>query len=134
MKTRVSYKQVQPGTHEFLELQAFARSFDHNIIEHPRINVFAHYRKGTLFGYSDHVYIPTVYPAYHPEFTKPQDVIQVMQDFRVLSQINGTPGYMGVPLVDGRPNFSDEVMEKLGFTRCHRELFSITPDKITDEE
>jgi hypothetical protein len=132
IKSRVDYKQVFPGTHEFLELQAFARTFGHEIVEHPRINVFAHYRDGVLFGYSDHVYIPTVYPAYHPEFTKPQDVIQVMRDFRILSQINGTPGYMGVPLVDGRPNFPDDVMTKLGFTRCNRELFSITPAKITE--
>jgi hypothetical protein len=56
-----------------------------------------------------------------------------MQDWRVLSQINGSPGFMGVPLVDGRPNFSDEIMNKLGFTRTFRELFLITPSKITED-
>jgi hypothetical protein len=124
---------MHPGTHEYLELQAFARTFDHEIIANPKINTFAHYREGVLFGYSDHVYVPTVYPAYHPEFTKPKDVIQVMQDFRVLSQINGSPGYMGVPTVEGRPNFPDDVMAKLGFTKTNRELFLITPCKTTED-
>jgi len=133
MKSRVEYRQVAPGTQEFFDLQAYAKTFDHEITPNPRINVFAHYRNGVLFGYSEHAFLPTVYPAYHPEFTKPQDVIQVMQDWRVLSQINGSPGFMGVPLVDGRPNFSDEIMNKLGFTRTFRELFLITPSKITED-
>lgn len=133
IKSRVEYRPVQHGTHEFLELQAFARTFAHEITPHPRINVFAHYRDGVLFGYSEHAFIPTVYPAYHPEFTKPQDVIQVMRDWRTISQINGTPGFMGVPLLEGRPNFPDDVMEKLGFTKTNRELFSITPSKTTDD-
>jgi hypothetical protein len=134
MKTIINYKPVQPGTHEFLQLQAFARSFDHTIIEHPRINVFAHYRDNVLFGYSDHVYVPTVYPAFHPEFTKPSDVLQVMKDWRAASQLNGSPGYIGVPTIGiGRENFNDKVMNKLGLTKTDREIFIVSPVTISKD-
>jgi len=128
MKSRIEYKLVSPGTPEFTELQEFAKSFDHEIIENPRINTYAHYRDGVLFGYSDHVFLPTVYPAFHPKFTKPKDVIQVMNDWRTMSQFNGNVSYIGVPtLEDGRPNFPDEVMTKLGLTKTNREVFIVTP-------
>jgi hypothetical protein len=133
MRSRIEYKLVQPGTQEFKDLQEFAKSFDHTIIEHPRINVYAHYRDGVLFGYSDHVFLPTVYPAFHPEFTKPSDVIQVMNDWRTQSQFNGNVSYIGVPTGDGRPNFSDDVMAKLGLTKTNREVFIVAPPKTKED-
>jgi hypothetical protein len=116
---------VPPGTKEFEELQAFARSFDHVINPHPNINVYAHYRDGVLFGYSDHVFIPTAYPAFHPEFTRPQDVLQAMSDWRAHIQLSGQPGYLGVPMGPDRPNFDNYVMDKLGLYRMNREIFNL---------
>jgi len=126
MRPQIEYKLVQKGTNEFLELVDFAEEFDHKIIEHPNINVYAHYRNGVLFGYSDHVFMPTVYPAFHPKYTRPQDVIQVMSDWKAHSQLSNSPGYIGVPLIDERPNFTNEIIQKLGLTPLKREVYSLT--------
>ena len=125
MPESIKYKKVIPGTEEFSDLQYFAESFDHVIVPHPSIAVYAHYRGNRLFGYSDHVFLPTVYPAFHPEFTRPRDVIQIMQDWRAHSQLSGNPGYLAVPLENnnGAGNFPDETMQKLGLTRLNRELY-----------
>ena len=77
------------------------------------------------FGYSDHVYIPVLYPAFHPKHTTARDVIQCMHDLKVYAQVSGSAGYIGVPLQDERTNFTNEIMSKLGLKRMHRELFSI---------
>ena len=126
MRSKMQYKLVQKGTNEFLELADFAEDFDHKIIEHPNINVYAHYRDGELFGYSDHVFIPTIYPAFHPKFTRPRDVMQCMSDWITYSQITNSPGYIGVPLKDERTNFTNEIMEKLGLTPLKSVIYSIT--------
>jgi hypothetical protein len=125
MRSHITYKQVFPNTQEFAELQSFAKTFDHEITAHPNIAVYAHYRDGVLFGYSDHVYMPVVYPAFHPEYTRPQDVIQVCSDWKAHMQFQGGFGYIGVPTDGKRPNFTDKVMKKLGLIRCFRELFTI---------
>ena len=124
MRSRIDYRLIPKDSFEFGHLQDFAESFDHKIVEHPSVNVYGHYRDGKLFGYSDHVFLPVVYPAFHPEYTKPQDVIQVMSDWRAHAQFTGGLGYIGVPLVDDRPKFTNEVISKLGLTKMHREIYS----------
>lgn len=126
MRPKIEYKYCGRGTNEFLELVDFAEEFDHKIVEHPNVNVYAHYRDGVLFGYSDHVFLPTIYPAFHPKFTRPQDVIQVMSDWRAHCQLSGQPGYIGVPLINDRPSFTNDVMRKLGLTKMDREVYSMT--------
>ena len=126
MRTKIEYKYARHGSNEFYELQDFAQEFDHEIIEHPNINVYAHYSNGKLFGYSDHVFLPVVYPAFHPQHTRPQDVIQVMSDWKAHAQLSGQPGYIGVPLINDRPNFNNEIMNKLGLTKMDREIYSMT--------
>ena len=125
MRPQIEYKLLQNGTNEFLELVDFAEEFNHKIIEHPNINVYAHYRDGVLFGYSDHVFIPTIYPAFHPKYTRPQDVVQVMSDWKAHSQLSNSPGFIGVPLADERPNFTNQIIEKLGLTPLKREVYSL---------
>jgi hypothetical protein len=127
MKPVITYRLVPRGTPEFEDLQRFAGTFNHTLVPHPQINVYAHYRDGVLFGYSEHVFIPTVYPAFHPEFTRPQDVVQVMNDWKAHVQFSGALGYIGTPLNDdwGRLNFTDKVMDKLGLYRMAREIFSL---------
>jgi hypothetical protein len=125
LKPQIEYRLVVPNTPAFSELQEFAKSFDHEINAHPNINVYAHYRDGVLFGYSDHVFIPVVYPAFHPELTRPQDVLQVTSDWKAHLQFQGGSGFIGVPTEGQRPNFTDKVMEKLGLKRCFRELFTL---------
>lgn len=127
MKHPINYVLVPPNTQEFQQLQTFAESFDHKIIQHPKINVYAHYRDDICFGYSEHVFVPTVYPAFHPMLTKPQDVLQVMSDWRAHSQFSLSPAFVGVPLAEspGRANFPQKVMEKLGLARHEREIYTL---------
>jgi hypothetical protein len=126
MKESIEYRFVGSNTAEFEDLQRFAASFDHSIVPHPKVSHFAHYRGNQLIGYSDHVFIPTVYPAFHPEFTKPKDVIQVMSDWRTHCQLSGNISHIGVPFdnKNGNGNFSEAIMQKLGLIRLNRELYS----------
>jgi hypothetical protein len=120
---KYDYKLTIAGTKEFDNLQQFAESFDHKITAHPEICVYSHYRNGELFGYSDHCHFPVVYPAFHPKYTKPKDVIQVMDDWRKHYQMSNRMGYVGVPLIEGRPNFTEPIMQKLGLVKANRELY-----------
>lgn len=128
MRPQITYKYIAPGTQEFQQIQTFAKSFDHQIVPNPQINVYGHYRDDICFGYSDHVYTPTVYPAFHPGLTRPQDVLQVLSDWRAHCQIAGIPSYIGVPLENdpGRINFPQKIMEKIGLVRHGRELYTLT--------
>jgi len=126
MRSSINYKFVPPNTQEFQQLQTFAKSFDHEITPHPNISVYAHYRDDICFGYSDHVFVPTIYPSFHPALTRPRDVIQVMNDWRTHTQLSGKVSYIGVPLVTDthRMNFPEETMNKLGLVRLKREIYS----------
>ena len=126
MRSQIDYRFVLPNSREFDELQSFARSFDHEIQPHPSKSVYAHYSEGVLFGYSDHVYLPTVYPAFHPKYTKPKNVIQVMSDWKAHCQLSGKVGYIGVPFDNnnGIGNFPEEIMSKLGLIRLNREIYA----------
>jgi len=123
--SNIEYKSIPKDSGEFLELVDFAEEFDHHVVEHPQVNVIGHYKDGKLFGYSDHVYIPVLYPAFHPKHTTARDVVQCMHDLKVYAQVSGAAGYIGVPLQEERTNFTNAIMSKLGLKRMHRELFSI---------
>jgi hypothetical protein len=123
--SNIEYKTIPKDSGEFLEVVDFAEEFDHNIVDHPQVNVIGHYKDGKLFGYSDHVYIPVLYPAFHPKHTTARDVVQCMHDLKIYAQVSGAAGYIGVPLQDERTNFTNEIMSKLGLKRMHRELFSL---------
>lgn len=123
--SNIEYKSIPKDSGEFLELVDFAEEFDHHVVEHPQVNVIGHYKDGKLFGYSDHVYIPVLYPAFHPKHTTPRDVVQCMHDLKVYAQVSGAAGYIGVPLQSERTNFTNAIMSKIGLKRMHRELFSI---------
>jgi len=125
MKEQITYKYAAPGSEQFSKLQDFAETFNHSIVPHPQINVYGYYRNNVCFGYCDHVYIPIVYPAFHPKFTRPKDVIQAMSDWKAYMQLSKQDGFVGVPLEESRPNFPNSTMEKLGMKQLKRELFSI---------
>ena len=126
MRQRLDYKLVPQGTQQFIELQEFAKSFDHEVTAHPSINYYGIYKAGVLIAYSAHVYLPVVYPAFHPDHVNPRDVIQVLQDFKSHLQISNTQGFIGTPTKQDRLAFTDEVMEKLGFDLAtKREIFTM---------
>jgi len=121
---KITYKQVAPGTDEFQKMQEFAASFDHCILPSSHVQLHALHNEKELFGYAETVFLPVAYPAFHPEFTKPRDVVQVMLDWRAHVQLLGKPAYLGVPLEEDRPNFRNPVMQKLGLAQLKRELFT----------
>jgi len=125
MRDKISYKYIAPNTQEFRQMQTFAKSFDHKIVDSPNITLHALCRGDTIFGYSDCVYLPVTYPAFHPAITRPRDVVQVMSDWVAHTQLAGKNGYIGVPLDNraGAGNFPEETMNKLGLVRTNRELY-----------
>jgi hypothetical protein len=125
MREKITYRYIAPNTQEFRQMQTFAESFDHQIVDNPNVTLHAFYRGDTCFGYSDCVYLPVTYPAFHPAITRPRDVVQVMSDWVAHTQLAGKAGYIGVPLNnrDGAGNFPEETMNKLGLQRTHRELY-----------
>lgn len=122
----ITYKCVIPNTEEYAKLQLFAKTFNHEIHPNPAINTFAHYKNDICFGYSDHVFMPITYPAFHPELTRPKDVIQVMSDWKAHCQLSGKIGLIGVPLNNrnGTGNFPELTMNKLGLVRMDREIYA----------
>lgn len=125
MTKSIEYKTIPKDSGEFLELVDFAEEFDHKVQCHPQINVVGFYKDGKLFGYSDHVFIPTIYPAFHPGHTTPRDVMQCMHDLKVYSQVSGQAGFIGVPLQNDRHTFTNEIMDKLGLKRMEREIYAL---------
>jgi hypothetical protein len=123
---RIDYKFLMPGTQEFEEVQKFAEDFDHQIVESPHVSVCAHVKNGQLVGYSDHVFVPVVYPAFHPKYSSPRDAVRVMNDYKSHVQFTKGIGYIGVPLESDRPTFTNDVMARLGLTQMHREIYCIT--------
>ena len=118
---RIDYKFVAPGTQEFSELCEFAKDFDHEIVIHPSISVCAHTKNGKLVGYSDHIYLPVAYPAFHPKHSSPRDAVRVMNDYKTHVQLTKGIGYVGVPLEDEREGaFTNAVMDRLTLTRMKR--------------
>lgn len=120
----IKYKQIVRGTAEFSEMQDFANSFDHRIVPSDHVSLHALSDEGGVFGYSEIVFLPVTYPAFHPDKSSPRAILQVMHDWRAHTQLVGKPAYLGVPLEDGRPNFKNPVMEKLGLYQLKRELFT----------
>jgi hypothetical protein len=121
--SKITYKYIASGTREFEQMQHFAETFDHAILPSPNVNLHALYNGEVLFGYGETVFLPVYYPAYHPDYTQPRDVMQTMSDWRSHIQISGKPGFIGVPLEADRPNFQNATMSKLGFQQMRRELF-----------
>ena len=66
------------------------------------------------------------YLQYIQQFTRPRDVIQVMNDWRAHTQLSGKLSYIGVPIPTDkqRANFPHEIMGKLGLVRLEREVYS----------
>jgi hypothetical protein len=122
---KIDYKVIPKDSGEFLELVDFAEEFDHKVVDHPQVNVIGHYKNGKLFGYSDHVFVPVIYPAFHPAHTTPRDVMQCMHDLRVFAQVSGTAGYIGVPIQEDRKTFTNDIMDKLGLIRTRREIYAL---------
>lgn len=110
-------------------MQAFARSFDHNIDPFGSARVFAMSRGDVTFGYSDVIYLPIIFPAFHPGVTRPRDVVESIGGLRHYCQVaHGGEGIIGVPLDETRETFPREMLERQGFTRMQREIYSLNPE------
>jgi hypothetical protein len=82
-----------------------------------------------VFGYADVLYVPVAFPAFDPRSTHPRDVIEILQGWKHHCQIaTGGEGLIGVPLGKDRKTFPEEMIQKVGFTRMKRELYSL--DKL----
>lgn len=119
----ITYRVVEPRTDDFRRMQDFARSFAHEITPAPSKRLYEFARGDTTIGYSDHIFVPMVYPAFHPEIIAPREVSQIMSDWRAHTMIQHGVGYIAVPFPSERESFPEEMMEKLGLSRMRREVY-----------
>jgi hypothetical protein len=124
--SRVNFKEVSRFGDEIIKLQIFARSFDHNIDPFGSARIYELNRGDTTFGYADVIYLPVVFPAFHPEITRPRDVTESIDGWKKHCQIaHGGEGLMAVPLDSERKTFPTEMLEKQGFSRMKREIYAL---------
>lgn len=107
-------------------MQLFAQSFQHTITPSRGAKLFAFQRGNTTFGYADIVYLPIAFPAFHPELTTPRSVVEVFEGWKTHCQFaSGGEGLIGVPTPELRRTFPQVQIEKCGFLRMNRELYSL---------
>lgn len=124
--SRIKFTEVSRFSEEFPKLQAFARSFSHNIDPFGSARVFEMSRGDVTFGYSDVIYLPVIFPAFHPEITRPRDVVESLDGFKRHCEIaHGGEGIMAIPLDTERQTFPTSMLEKQGFSRMKREIYSL---------
>lgn len=122
--SRIKFKEVSRFSDEFTRLQGFARSFDHVIQPAANGRVFEITRGDITVGYSDVLYVPVIFPAFHPGVTRPRDVVETITGWRRHCELSSAgEGLMGVPLAEERKTFPVEMLEKQGFVRMKREIY-----------
>jgi hypothetical protein len=127
--SKAQFIEVHQFGEELEKMQIFAKSFDHQIEPMRNGRLYAFERDQRVFGYADVLYIPVAFPAFDPRSTTPRDVLEILQGWKHSCQIShGGDGLIGVPLVEDRKTFPVEMIEKTGFTRMKRELYSL--DKL----
>lgn len=126
MTQKLKIQEISRFSEEFPKLQAFAQSFDHIINPFASARVFEMTRGDTTFGYADVLFMPIVFPAYHPSVTRPRDVVESLETWRHVCRIShGGEMLLGTPLATERKTFPDQTLAKLGFTRLKREIYSV---------
>ncbi|MCK9587978.1 MAG: hypothetical protein WC069_06450 [Candidatus Shapirobacteria bacterium] len=127
MSHPVILQEVSRFGDDFAKLQLFAKSFEHYVNPFASARMFELRRKEQTFGYCDVVYLPVVFPAFHPGIASPRDVVETLQAFKHVHQVShGGEGLLGVPIADERKTFPEELLGKMGFTRMKREVYSST--------
>lgn len=123
---RMRFVEIPPYGDEFKRLQLFANSFNH-VLDPLRSQKIVAFEKGEkTYGYADIVYLPIAFPAFHPDVTSPRGVVEVVEGWKAHCELNtGGEGYIGVPLDESRTTFPKQMLEKLGFQKLERELYSL---------
>jgi len=122
MKTQ--YKELFPGTPEYEALQGFAETFNHRIVPRVGFRTHAFMREGKVFGYSEITTLPVAFPAFHPEFSSPRAVMEVLDTWRILGEVNSLgSSIISVPTEEIRQTFPRSLLESHGMQRMERELY-----------
>jgi len=127
MKPKLKIQEVSRFSEEFPKLQQFATTFDHVINPFASARVFEFQRGDTVFGYADVLFMPVVFPAFHPEITRPRDVVETLETWQHVCRVShGGEMLLGVPIAPERKTFPDAMLQKLGFACMKRELYNPT--------
>lgn len=105
------------------KLEAFAATFNHNIVKHTLSPIVALKRHGRWIGYAQINKQPVVFSAWHtdPTICSPRDVVEGMKAFAGWAKIQHGGGFSAVPL--DTISFLPSVMSRLGFRRTNCELY-----------
>lgn len=109
------------------ELQKFAESFGHKIIDYRHTIVIVKKNK-QIIGYCQIVNAPIVYPALHTNRTicTRRDTIEIMKAFTGWAKIQNGEGHIAVPI--GSQTFLPHILKKLGFYPQQAEIYSVDGD------
>lgn len=122
MKTQ--FIEVPLFGEKFVQMQEFARTFDHCIDPLRNAKLISVSKNDKVFGYVDVVYLPIAFPAFHPDLTSPRGVVETMEGWRSHGQFaNAGETLIGVPLAEDRKTFPEHQLISLGFQRMKRELY-----------
>ena len=123
---RAKFTEVHQFGEELEKMQVFARSFNHRIEPMRNGRLYAFQKDERVFGYADVLYVPVAFPAFDPRSTTPRDVVEILDGWKHHCQIaQGGDGLIGTPLPEDRGTFPVQMIEKAGFTRMKRELYSL---------
>ena len=124
--SHIKFKEISSLSDDFVKIKSFAESFVHVINLMMTGRVFDITRGNITIGYADVVYLPTLFPAFHPELTRPRDVVEAIEGWKRHCEIaTGGEGFIGVPLEGTRKTFPREMLEHRGFTRMNREVYAL---------
>ena len=123
---KVNFLEINQFGEDLERMQNFAKSFDHIIQPMRNGKIVALERDGVIFGYADIIYLPVVFPAFHPDKTNPRKVVETLKGWKASCQLtNSGDGLIGVPLDEDRKTFPREMLTGAGFQKMNRELYSI---------
>jgi len=125
MNHKLTIHEVSRFSEEFPKLQQFASTFEHVINPFASARLFEFRRGDITFGYADALFMPVVFPAFHPEVTRPRDVVETLEAWQHVRRIShGGEMLLGIPTAGERKTFPEVTLQKLGFARMKRELYN----------
>lgn len=116
---------IQNNTPRMEELRAFAKTFEHEIEEHP-FPIWAVKKNGQFIAYVQIAMAPVGFPAIHtdPNICKPRDTVELIKMFTSWCKIQyGGNGFVAAPM-DSK-TFTPATLQRIGFNRLNKELYAV---------
>lgn len=123
--SHLNFELIQEGNPRLDELREFAKTFNHEIEQHP-YPIFAVKKNGQFIAYVQVAMAPLAFPAIHtdPNICRPRDTVEIMKAFTYWTKIqHGGNGFLTAPT--DSTTFTPAILERLGFIRLHKEVYAV---------